>query len=30
MENQTGVQPSLSDEEAKEYLKFVLEEIKKK
>jgi len=30
LENQTGVQPSLSDEEAKEYLKFVLEEIKKK
>jgi len=29
MENQTGVQPSLSNE-AKEYLKFVLEEIKKK
>jgi hypothetical protein len=30
MENQTGLEPSLSEEEAKEYLRFVLEEIKKK
>ncbi len=30
MENQTGLQPSLSEEEARDYLKFVLEEINKK
>jgi hypothetical protein len=30
IETQTGLEPSLSEEEAKEYLRFVLEEIKKK
>lgn len=30
MENQTGLEPSLSEEEAKEYLRFVLEVKEKK